>query len=76
MTPRSTAFARAAAALVACAALLLQPVAAATEYTWDKDVGKPAPELTAAAWIGTPVSLTDLRGNVVVIAFWNADIPC
>ncbi len=65
---------------------------------WDKDLGKPAPRLFAAGWVGTPVSLEALRksdaaaeapaegtvarpagavgGNTVVLAFWNADIPC
>ena len=43
---------------------------------WDKDVGKPAPELIPASWIGSPVSLSAVRGNTVVLAFWNADIPC
>jgi len=28
---------------------------------WDKDVGKPAPRLIAAGWVGTPVSLDALR---------------
>ena len=42
----------------------------------DPDVGKPAPALLAAGWVGTPVSLEAVRGNVVVLAFWNADIPC
>lgn len=43
---------------------------------WDKDVGKPAPKLMAAGWVGTPVSLEAVKGNTVVLAFWNADIAC
>jgi hypothetical protein len=72
--------------------------AAAAQEKWDKDVGKDAPRLFAAGWVGTPVSLDALRksgggsedaagstvvrkaeisgGNTVVLAFWNADIPC
>jgi hypothetical protein len=56
------------AALVVC-------TAAATEQ-FDIDKGKPAPELVPAGWVGTPVSLSAVRGNTVVLAFWNADIPC
>ncbi len=34
-------------------------------------LGKPAPELTIATWIvGEPVTLADLRGNVVLLEFW------
>ena len=43
---------------------------------WDKDVGKPAPKLMAAGWVGTPVSLEAVKGNTVVLAFWNADVAC
>ena len=73
--------------------------AQAQQERWDKDVGKPAPRLFPAGWVGTPVSLDALRksdanadagsdggtvtkkaeisgGNTVVLAFWNADIPC
>jgi len=39
---------------------------------WEKDNGKPAPRLMGSGWVGTPVSLDALRGNTVVIAFWNA----
>ncbi len=43
---------------------------------WDEYNGQPAPRLVAAAWSGTPVSLEAVRGNTVVLAFWNADVPC
>jgi hypothetical protein len=43
---------------------------------WDQDVGKPAPALVPGGWVGTPVTLDAVRGNVVILAFWNADIPC
>jgi hypothetical protein len=81
--------------------VLLAALAATVEAQekWDKDIGKPAPRLFPAGWIGTPVSLDALRksdanadaaadggtvtrkaeisgGNTVVLAFWNADIPC
>ena len=73
---------------------------ASAQETWDKDLGKPAPRLFPAGWVGTPVSLDALRkseggaaedpaagttvvrgpqvsgGNTVVLAFWNADVPC
>jgi hypothetical protein len=35
------------------------------------DVGKPAPALTGAVWDGNPVSLEAVRGNVVLLAFWD-----
>jgi hypothetical protein len=43
---------------------------------WDKDVGKPAAKLVAAGWVGTPLSLEAVKGNTVVLAFWNADVAC
>ena len=84
---------------MAPAFLLAMAVAALAQDKWDKDVGKPAPRLFPAGWVGMPVSLDALRksdanapseaegatvarkaeisgGNTVVLAFWNADIPC
>lgn len=46
---------------------------AGTMEAWDKDVGKPAPELIPSAWLGTPVDLDHVRGNTIILAFWNAD---
>ncbi|HLX63799.1 MAG TPA: hypothetical protein VKX17_21185 [Planctomycetota bacterium] len=46
------------------------------EEKWDADNGKPAPPLTAAGWVGTPVSMEAIKGNTVVLAFWNADVAC
>ena len=43
---------------------------------WDEHLGQKAPPLMATGWVGTPVSLAALKGNTVVLAFWNADIPC
>lgn len=37
------------------------------------NVGKPAPELMAAGWIGSPVTLRSVKGNTVVLNFWNND---
>ena len=54
--------------------VLLAQFAAANE--WNKDAGKAAPEFTAAGWVGNPVSLDAVKGNTVIIAFWNADIAC
>jgi hypothetical protein len=36
-------------------------------------IGKPAPELLAAGWIGSPVTLRSVKGNTVVLNFWNSD---
>ena len=50
--------------------------AAKTEETktqeWKELAGKPAPALVAAAWDGAPISLEAVRGNVVLLAFWNS----
>lgn len=35
-----------------------------------------APPLVGSGWIGSPVSLDAIRGNTVVLAFWNADVAC
>jgi hypothetical protein len=78
--------------------LLALAASAQAQEKWDKDIGKPAPRLFPAGWVGTPVSLDALRkdanteqgteggtvakkaeisgGNTIVLAFWNADIPC
>jgi hypothetical protein len=90
----------AALALIPGFLLALAAAAQAQTEKWDKDIGKPAPRLYPAGWVGTPVSLDALRksdanatpetdsgatvarkseisgGNTVVLAFWNADIPC
>lgn len=60
----------------ALAALIPFVSVRAESIRWDRDIGKPAPVLVASEWIGTPVSLDAVRGNTVVLAFWNADIPC
>jgi peroxiredoxin len=36
-------------------------------------LGKPAPELISAGWVGSPVALRGVRGNTVVLNFWNSD---
>jgi beta-lactamase regulating signal transducer with metallopeptidase domain len=39
-----------------------------------KPEGKPAPPITAAAWINSePIDLARLKGKVVLIEFWNSD---
>ena len=63
------------AVLAGCALVLAFATLADTEK-WDADNGKPAPALTGAGWIGTPVSLDAIKGNTVVLAFWNADVAC
>jgi len=36
-------------------------------------LGKPAPDLISAGWVGSPVTLRGVRGNTVVLNFWSAD---
>jgi len=36
-------------------------------------LGKPAPELISAGWVGSPVTLRGVKGNLVVLNFWNSD---
>ncbi len=36
-------------------------------------LGKPAPELLSAGWVGSPVTLRGVRGNTVVLNFWSGD---
>jgi len=63
--------------LMTCAMLLaLGAALGASEESWDAHNGEQGAELIGSDWIGTPLSLDDVRGNVVVLAFWNADIPC
>ncbi len=57
-------------------ALAMAMCAARAEEKWDANNGKPAPPLTGAGWVGTPVSLDSIRGNTIVLAFWNADVVC
>ncbi len=57
-------------------ALFICVAASASEETWKKDLGKEGPQLRAVGWTGTPVALDAVRGNAVVLAFWNADVAC
>ncbi len=34
-------------------------------------IGQPAPELVVDHWLGTPTTLADRRGELVVLLFWN-----
>jgi len=43
------------------------------EMAGQETLGKPAPELMAAGWIGSPVTLRSVKGNTVVLNFWNND---
>jgi hypothetical protein len=57
---------------VLAAALAVGPLAWAGEVKdFRGDVGKPAPALTGAVWDGNPVSLEAVRGNVLLLAFWD-----
>jgi WD40 repeat protein/beta-lactamase regulating signal transducer with metallopeptidase domain len=47
------------------------PAVAAAEL-WRQLVGKPAPELQVKGWLtGAPAKLADLRGQYVLLHFWN-----
>ncbi len=91
---------RTSLAIIPAVLLAAGALALAQTERWDKDIGKPAPRLYPAGWVGTPVSLDALKksganaatetdsgatvarraeisgGNTVILAFWNADIPC
>jgi len=69
------AFHRLSAALVLALAAGVAIAAEETLGKWGRDIGKPAPRLVAAGWLGTPVSLDAVKGNTVVLAFWNIDVP-
>ncbi|HZE97967.1 MAG TPA: redoxin domain-containing protein [Planctomycetota bacterium] len=60
--------------LLVLAAGILPADAQDDEMMAGKDtLGKPAPELMAAGWIGSPVTLRSVKGNTVVLNFWNSD---
>jgi len=69
------AFHRLLAAIVLSLAVGIAIAAEGTVEKWDRDAGKSAPGLLAAGWLGTPVSLDAVKGNTVVLAFWNIDVP-
>ena len=61
---------------LALAAVLGLPLADAQDdpmMSGKDTIGKPAPELMAAGWIGSPVTLRSVKGNTVVLNFWNND---
>jgi hypothetical protein len=60
--------------LVLTAACLLGTAGAVERFTDLK--GQPAPALSGSVWVGNPVSLDAVKGNAVLIAFWNSDAPC
>ena len=62
-------------AFATCVLLLALATQASAEEKKIKDSNS-APPLTSAGWIGTPVSLEAIRGNTIVLAFWNADVAC
>ena len=68
-------FHRLSAAVVLALAAGIAIAGDETLEKWDRDVGKPAPRLIAAGWLGTPVLLDAVKGNTVVLAFWNTDVP-
>ncbi|HEY3319715.1 MAG TPA: hypothetical protein VGP72_04490 [Planctomycetota bacterium] len=40
------------------------------------EAGVKAPPINGQVWVGNPVHLDALKGNIVVLAFWNLDAPC
>jgi len=40
------------------------------------DIGKPGAALIAAGWDGNPVSLDAVKGNTVLLAFWDSKATC
>jgi hypothetical protein len=40
------------------------------------DVGKPGAQLISAGWDGTPVSVAAVKGNAVLLAFWDSKASC
>ena len=46
-------------------------------FAEQKDMkGQQAPPLAGATWAGMPVSLDAVKGNAVMLVFWNGDAPC
>jgi len=69
--------ARTAYALLLLSALWLgTAVAADSKSRASEFLGKPAAPINSKVWVGTPVSLDAVKGNAVVLAFWNADAAC
>jgi hypothetical protein len=40
------------------------------------DIGKAGPDLMAAGWDGNAVSLGAVKGNTVLLAFWDSKATC
>ena len=40
------------------------------------DIGQAGPSLIAAGWDGNPVSLDAVKGNTVLLAFWDSKATC
>ncbi|MCY3021583.1 MAG: hypothetical protein NTW87_21420 [Planctomycetota bacterium] len=57
------------------AGLLLSLPASAANREKDLD-GQRAPPIHGSVWVGSPVSLDAVKGDVAVLAFWNLDAPC
>lgn len=74
--PCTPSVVRAALGLAALglAALFMSMVGTAAAGA-DLKIGQPAPDFTATDSKGTPVTLSGLRGNIVVLEWTNADCP-
>ena len=64
--------------LLLAGTLLAGMAAAATPVPGgsEADVGKPGPDLIAAGWDGSPVTLDAVRGNTVLLGFWDSKATC
>ena len=61
---------RAFAAAAVCAVSIVGGAAATAAQALR--IGQPAPEVAAAAWINsTPLTISGLRGRVVLVEFWT-----
>jgi hypothetical protein len=67
---------RTRAMLVLSALALLGSTLSAAEAQQKDMKGQPAGPLNGAFWVGVPVSMDAVKGNMVMLAFWNADAPC
>jgi thiol-disulfide isomerase/thioredoxin len=62
--------------LSAVAILLALVAACATRWSVGDPTARPAPEITASAWINTtPIPPEHLRGKVALIEFWTPSCP-
>ena len=58
------------------AGILLLAIPARSQHPEEALVGQPAPELKTSEWINSePLTLEELQGKVVLLAFWDWECP-